>query len=211
MAKSYNFDVLIIGSGAAGLTAALNLPSDIQIAVVTKAEALSGSTLYAQGGIAAVLDDKDSVDLHIADTLNAGRACVTKKWSGTPSITAERPSIGSLMKASLSLARQKTRRVPPDERGGHSHRRVIHSADATGKAVSTTLVDKARAANNIQIFENRVAVDLLTHKKLFLPGNRCVGAYVLTGKTSHVELFQGRVLSYWQRRGKQNLLVHKQS
>lgn len=193
MAKSYNFDVLIIGSGAAGLTAALNLPSDIQIAVVTKAEALSGSTLYAQGGIAAVLDDKDSVDLHIADTLNAGAGlCHEKVVRHT--INHSREAINWLINEGVAFTRtaENQEGYHLTKEGGHSHRRVIHSADATGKAVSTTLVDKARAANNIQIFENRVAVDLLTHKKLFLPGNRCVGAYVLNRKTSHVELFRAR-------------------
>ncbi len=193
MAKTYFYDVLIIGSGAAGLSAALHLPEDVSIAVVTKAEALSGSTLYAQGGIAAVLDGKDSVDSHIADTLNAG-AGLCHETVVRHTINHSKSAIDWLIKEGVTFTRtgENHDEYHLTKEGGHSHRRVIHSADATGKAVSTTLVDKARLAKNIDIFENRVAVDLLTHKKLFLPGNRCVGAYVLNGNTSHVELFKAR-------------------
>ncbi|PIE43615.1 MAG: L-aspartate oxidase [Gammaproteobacteria bacterium] len=193
MTATFNYDALIIGSGAAGLTTALNLPASVRIAVITKTEALSGSTLYAQGGIAAVLNDADSVESHIADTLDAGAGlCHPNTVKHT--IDRGKQAIEWLIDEGVAFTRLPDNKTEYHltKEGGHSHRRVIHSADATGKAVSTALVDKVRQAENIDLLENRVAIDLVTSKKLSLPGNRCLGAYILNRSNSHVELVKAR-------------------
>ncbi|MCP5161614.1 MAG: L-aspartate oxidase [Hahellaceae bacterium] len=198
MKASFEHDVLIIGSGAAGLAVALNLPPTLKIAVLSKAQLASGSTRYAQGGIAAVLDATDSIESHIQDTLVAGAGLC---HDDAVRFTCEngRESIEWLIRQGVQFTENDGSAVQQDahhyhltQEGGHSHRRIIHAADATGLEVSRTLCQQAAQAPNIEIFENRVAVDLITHKKLYLPGNRCVGAYVLNRETSHVELFRAR-------------------
>ncbi len=195
MQSSYLYDVLIIGSGAAGLSAALQLDSDVSVALISKTSLNSGSTPWAQGGIAAVLSEDDDVESHIQDTLKAGAGLcheervrqIVEEGSG---------SIEWLINQGVHFTEDDN---PHDgqishltKEGGHSHRRVVHADDATGQAISTALCAKVKQASNIDIFEHRVAVDLITHKKLFLPGNRCVGAYVLNREDSHVELFRAR-------------------
>jgi L-aspartate oxidase len=189
------YDVLIIGSGAAGLTLALSLPQTCQIAVLSKAGVCEGSTVYAQGGISAVLDEHDSIDAHIEDTLNAGAGlCVEEvvrftvengagavNWlldGGVPFTRENKDDAGS----PLHLTRE----------GGHSHRRVAHAADASGHAIETSLVSQARARDNITILEHHIAVDLITTRKLGLNTNHCVGAYVLNCNSNKVNTLQAR-------------------
>ncbi|MFD2229639.1 L-aspartate oxidase [Alkalimarinus sediminis] len=214
MQSSFQHDVLIIGSGAAGLSVALNLGKHVKVAVISKGALPSGSTLYAQGGIAAVLDNSDTVESHIQDTLVAGAGLCHEDAvqftveNGKESIEwlisqgvgfTEEGGSKDTHKNQFSKTPESDESNPTDtsryhltKEGGHSHRRIIHAADATGHAVSSSLCDRVSEADNIEVFENRVAIDLITHKKLFLPGNRCVGAYVLNDKTSHVELFRAR-------------------
>lgn len=214
MQSSFQHDVLIIGSGAAGLSVALNLGKHVKVAVISKGALPSGSTLYAQGGIAAVLDNSDTVESHIQDTLVAGAGLCHEDAvqftveNGKESIEwlisqgvgfTEEGGSKNTHKNQFSKTPESDESNPTDtsryhltKEGGHSHRRIIHAADATGHAVSSSLCDRVSEADNIEVFENRVAIDLITHKKLFLPGNRCVGAYVLNDKTSHVELFRAR-------------------
>jgi len=195
MQSSFQHDVLIIGSGAAGLSVALNLAKHVKVAVLSKGALPSGSTLYAQGGIAAVLGDTegdaDTLESHIQDTLIAG---VGLCHQDAVEFTVEhgKESIEWLISQGVDFTREDASTYHLTKEGGHSHRRVIHAADATGHEVSSSLCDQAVAADNIEIFENRVAIDLITHKKLFLPGNRCVGAYVLNDDSSEVELFRAR-------------------
>ncbi|AZZ93686.1 L-aspartate oxidase [Hahella sp. KA22] len=195
MSLSFEHDVLIIGSGAAGLTVALNLPTDLRVAVLSKTELKSGSTLWAQGGIAAVLDDDDSTESHLQDTLVAG-AGLCDKDSVRLTVEHGREAIEWLISQGVQFdtdeSEESTQKYHLTKEGGHSHRRIVHAADATGRAVSGSLADRAREKANIEIFEDRVGIDLITHSKLFLPGNRCVGAYVLNKKTSHVELFRAK-------------------
>lgn len=194
MSSPFLYDVLIIGSGAAGLTTALKLDPGISVAVLSKQTMTSGSTPWAQGGIAAVLDANDNIESHIQDTLNAG-AGLCHEDAVNFTVSHGQKSIEWLIQQGVNFTKDADETSTPyhlTKEGGHSHRRVVHADDATGQAISSSLSEQALAADNIDTFENRVAIDLITHKKLFLPGNRCVGAYVLNRQDNHVELFQAR-------------------
>lgn len=192
MQTSFLYDVLIIGSGAAGLAAALKIDPSASVAVISKAALSSGSTPWAQGGIAAVLSAEDDIESHIKDTLNAG-AGLCHEDAVRHTVTHGKRSIDWLIEQGVDFTCDEGGSEPHlTKEGGHTHRRVVHANDATGQAISTSLCARAKAASHIDIFENRVAVDLITHKKLFLPGNRCVGAYVLNSCDNHVELFRAR-------------------
>jgi L-aspartate oxidase len=187
MSKQFQHDVLVIGSGAAGLTLALQLDPHVKVAVICKGELNQGSTYYAQGGIAAVLDNKDSVEAHVSDTLNAGgNLCNSEAVTFT--VENSRSAIDWLVKQGVEFSRdpKKDDAFHLTQEGGHSKRRIIHSADATGRAVSETLTHRALEADNIEIFNQRVAVDLI------IAENRCQGAYVLDRTSDHVELFQAK-------------------
>ncbi len=195
MTDSLDFDVLIIGSGAAGLTTALNLPTDARIAVVSKSSLASGATLWAQGGIAAVLDDRDSLEAHIQDTLRAG-AGLCHEDAVRFTVEHGREAIEWLISQGVDFTRDESDNnglgYHLTREGGHSHRRIIHAADATGRAVSNTLVDRVQEATHITLLEYRTCVDLITHAKLYLPGNRVVGAYLYNRRTGKVETVRAR-------------------
>ncbi|WP_369602802.1 L-aspartate oxidase [Hahella sp. SMD15-11] len=195
MTDSLDFDVLIIGSGAAGLTTALNLPTDARIAVVSKSSLASGATLWAQGGIAAVLDDRDSLEAHIQDTLRAG-AGLCHEDAVRFTVEHGREAIEWLISQGVDFTRDESDNnglgYHLTREGGHSHRRIIHAADATGRAVSNTLVDRVQEAPHITLLEYRTCVDLITHAKLYLPGNRVAGAYLYNRRTGKVETVRAR-------------------
>jgi len=207
MQSSFVYDVLIIGSGAAGLTTALCLNEALSVAVISKTTLSSGSTPWAQGGIAAVLSDQDNIDSHIQDTLIAG-GDLCNEQAVRQTVENGRKSIEWLASQGVNFTEEKN---TPDansslsnpsapnsgqyhltKEGGHSHRRVVHADDATGQAVSGSLCERVLEADNVDFFEQRVAIDLITHKKLSLPGNRCIGAYVLNQNDNRVELFRAR-------------------
>lgn len=190
-------DVLVIGSGAGGLTAALQLAPDLRVALLSKGELAEGSTLYAQGGIAAVLDTTDSTEFHIADTLIAGDGLCD------PSVVRfvvenAKDSIGRLIGYGVEF----TRAEAPDGKlayhltreGGHSRRRIIHAADATGREVETTLERQVRDTANVSIFEYHLAIDLLREKGEDGRPGRCVGAYALDRRSGVVTLFRARAV-----------------
>jgi L-aspartate oxidase len=175
-------DVLIVGSGAAGLTMALSLPSHMNILVLSKGQLGGGSTAWAQGGVAGVLDDVDSVDQHVEDTLKAGAGlCDPKAVRHT--IERSTSAIHWLVDQGVpfTMADGSDAEFHLTREGGHSQRRIIHAADATGLAISSTLIDRVNQAPNILVLENHVAIDLITLEKLGVTNepNRCVGAYVL--------------------------------
>lgn len=185
---THEYDVLIIGSGAAGLTTALKLADKARVAVLSKGYLTSGSTWLAQGGVAAVLTPEDTFNNHVNDTLVAGGRLSNPD---AVAFTVEHgpDAINWLIEQGVPFTKEQELYHLTKE-GGHSHRRIIHAADATGKAIQETLVDKAQHHPNITLFEHYTAIDLITRRKLKLANNRCVGAYVLNTLTGHVETFQ---------------------
>ncbi len=189
------YDVLIIGSGASGLTLALSLPEHCKIVVLSKAGVSEGSTVYAQGGISAVLDPHDSFESHVEDTLNAGAGlCVEDVVRFT--VENGTDSVNWLLEGGVPFTRENKDDVNSPlhltREGGHSHRRVAHAADASGYAIETSLVSQAQARENITILENHIAIDLLTTRKLGMDSNRCVGAYILDCESNQVSTLQAR-------------------
>ena len=191
----HQFDVLIIGSGAAGMTLALKLSDKQQIAMLCKDDPVDGSTYYAQGGVAAVLDEYDSVSSHIADTLDAGAGlCHEDVVEFTVKRSAD--TIKWLVELGVRFD-TRSRKDGSEEfhltrEGGHSHRRVIHAADATGREISETLSAHLRDKANVRIFSRHVAVDLITRDKLGLKGKDCVGVYALNLGSGKVDLFRAK-------------------
>ena len=162
-----NFDVVIVGSGLAGLSVALHLAQNRKVAIISKRELKDGASNWAQGGIAAVLDSQDSHDQHIADTLIAG-AGLCDETATRYIIEHGRAAIDWLIAQGVPFTRDVEAELGfhLTREGGHSQRRIIHAADATGHAVQVTLEQKVRAHPNISIFEHHIAIDLITSAKL---------------------------------------------
>jgi len=182
-----NFDVAIVGSGLAGLTVALQLADTHRVVILSKRAMTTGASDWAQGGIAAVLDSGDSHDEHTQDTLVAGAGLCDEE--ATRFIVEHgREAIQWLIDRGVPFTRDEHAELGfhLTREGGHSRRRIIHAADATGHAVVTTLADQARKHPNITILEDQFAVDLITSAKLGLPGNRCYGLYVLDAASGEV-------------------------
>ncbi len=174
------FDVLIIGSGLAGMTLALHLAETRKVGLITKRDLLEGSSSYAQGGIAAVLDTGDSVEQHISDTLIAG-AGLCNEATTRFIVENSKEAIDWLVDLGVPFTRDDNHQTGfhLTREGGHSHRRIIHAADATGAAVTSTLGQKIKAHPRITVLEDFIAVDLITSSKLGLEGKRCYGVYAL--------------------------------
>ena len=181
MAILHSFDVLIIGTGSAGLMNALTLSSDLNIALIAKDKVLEGSSYYAQGGISAVLDTEDNFDTHIKDTLETGIGLSDPKTTRFM-VEAAPDAIHSLESLGVDFTKQNNQYHLTTE-GGHSNRRVAHVADKTGRSIQTNLFDNVRAKDNIELFENFIAVDLL------IKDGACYGAYILNNQTLKVETF----------------------
>lgn len=194
MTQSFSHDVLVIGSGAAGLTLALSLARHARVAVLSKNALNQGSTWFAQGGIAAVLDDQDSIDAHVADTLVAG-AGLCHEDAVRFTVENSKAAIDWLIEQGVSFTRDNgTQDYHLTKEGGHSHRRIIHSADATGRAVHSTLIEQTLQQPNIEVFEDHIAVNLITQADTDSRKLRCTGAYVLNNNNDQVYVFQAKVV-----------------
>ena len=181
------FDTLIIGSGLAGLSLALKLADRQKIAVITKKTLLEGASVWAQGGIAAALSREDSLAEHIQDTLTAG-AGLCDPAATRYVVEHAKPAIDWLIAQGVPFTRDASTDTGYHltREGGHSHRRIIHAADATGHAVQETLAARAQAHPNITLLEHHIAIDLITGNKLGRQNHRCYGAYALNTLSDEV-------------------------
>jgi L-aspartate oxidase len=189
------FDFLVLGSGIAGLTFALKAAARGRVAIITKKNRADSNTNWAQGGIAAVTSREDSIEMHVADTLDAGAGLCREGIVRT--IISEGPA---LIQELIELGTKFTEREIPNapgqheldltKEGGHSKRRVLHAKDATGAEIERALLDAISRTPNIEVFENHFAIDLITTQKLGYVGeNKCLGVYVLNKPTGLVETF----------------------
>jgi len=190
-----SFDFLVLGSGIAGLSFALKAGQHGRVAIVTKKSSAESNTNYAQGGIAAVTSREDSVEIHVRDTLAAGAGLCHEDV--VRAIVQEGPArIAELIEIGMQFTEREIaggKELDLGREGGHSKRRILHAKDVTGREIERALLEAIAGQPNIEIFENHVAIDLITTQKLgqlFDPRpNRCLGAYVLDKKRSQVETF----------------------
>jgi len=187
-------DFLVIGTGIAGLSFALRAARHGSVIVVTKGEAYESNTAWAQGGIASVLsedlrDEGDTEESHVADTLDAGAGLC--KESAVRAIVGEGDAaIRDLLDYGVSFDRENDHFMLGKE-GGHSHRRILHAKDTTGREVARALIETARKTPNLILLENHFVIDLITSAKLgAVAEDRVLGAYVLERKTGEVSVFR---------------------
>src|SRR5271154_6882682 len=193
------FDFLILGSGIAGLTFALKVAPRGRVAIVTKKDRAESNTNYAQGGIASVTSKEDSFESHVRDTLAAGAGLC--KESVVRTIVEEGPAriqelieLGMKFSESDAPSEDGGKQLDLGREGGHSQRRILHAKDVTGREIERALLAAVAAQPNIEIFENHIAIDLITSQKLGYVGtNHCLGAYVFDKKSGRVEIFPAPV------------------
>ena len=188
--RSFEFDVLIIGSGCAGLSLALRLPTDLNIAIITKNTIDENSTRYAQGGVASVMDKDDSFESHIQDTLKAG--CQLNNQKAVKFIVENGPEcMNWLIELGAKFTPDPKSKSPQKlhltREGGHSHRRILHAADTTGKEIEETLIKSVKNRKNIKVFDFHVAIDLVKENE------KCIGAYIYNETKDCVEAFAAKV------------------
>jgi L-aspartate oxidase len=175
------FDYLVLGSGIAGLSFALKVAPRGRVAIITKKNKAESNTNYAQGGIAAVTSKEDSFEMHVRDTLEAGAGLCKEDVVRT--IVQEGPArIQELIDLGMKFSEREIPSAPGGKEldlgreGGHSRRRILHAKDVTGREIERALLAAIAAQPNIEIFENHVAIDLITSQKLGYDGyKRCLG------------------------------------
>jgi len=193
------FDFIVLGSGIAGLSFALKVAPRGRVAIVTKKDRAESNTNYAQGGIAAVTSKEDSFELHVRDTLTAGAGLC--KESVVRTIVEEGPArIQELIELGMKFSERDApaedggKELDLGKEGGHSKRRILHAKDVTGREIERALLNAVARQPNIQIFENHIAIDLITSQKLGRADtNRCLGAYVFDKKANRVWAFTAPV------------------
>ncbi len=192
--RDTHFDVLIVGSGAAGLSLALQLPETLSIGLLSKSDLNSGSTSWAQGGMAAVLHERDTIESHVADTLQAG-AGLCHEDAVTFTVEQSRSVVDWLVAQGVDFDLRNDQ--PDDEfrefhltmEGGHSIRRILHAADQTGSAISKALNARITERPNVEILTDRCVVDLI------VTNGETNGAYVLNTSTGVVETMGARAIA----------------
>ncbi|MGY6276495.1 L-aspartate oxidase [Methylomonas sp. MgM2] len=192
------YDILIAGSGGAGLSLALHLSDIYRVAVLSKFALTECSTYYAQGGISAVYDDQhDSIESHIQDTLIAGAGLCDPEIVRL-TVSKGRDSIEWLRIQGVHFTEvagdNGTKQLHLNREGGHSHRRIVHTDDATGKAVSMSLIERAQSHPNISLLEYHNMVELITTEKLGLSPQRVCGAYVLDINAGEIKTLAAKVV-----------------
>src|SRR6266496_5605134 len=193
MSREHNFDFLVIGSGIAGLTFALKVAKRGSVAIITKKDRAESNTNYAQGGIAAVTGSDDSLDMHVRDTLRAGAGLCQEEVVRT--IVGEGPAlVRELIELGVRFSQVAAGQFDLGREGGHTRRRVLHAGDITGREIERALLAAVADEKNITIFEELMAIDLITSKKIGLAGpDRCLGCYALNTKTNQVETFAATI------------------
>ncbi|MCK5121350.1 MAG: L-aspartate oxidase [Methylococcales bacterium] len=190
MTASKQYDVLVIGSGGAGLSLALRLADQARILVLSKASLTSGSTYHAQGGISAVFDANDSLESHIKDTLKSG-AGLCDAEAVRVTVSHGKENIQWLKNQGVKFTEQQSingkKSFHLNREGGHSYRRIVHTADATGKALLETLIERTKSHPNITLLENHNAIDLITSDKQDNSEQHILGAYILNTLTNKVK------------------------
>jgi len=196
--EQHSCDILIIGAGAAGLSLALKLAPHAKVNVLSKGKLSEGSTFYAQGGVAAVFSDSDSIDSHVDDTLIAG-AGLCDEEAVRFTISNAKESMQWLIDTGVDFDTEVDEKGNTQyhltREGGHSHRRILHAADATGKEIENTLLGAVKKHKNINLMEGYNAIDLITSRKLNLPANRVLGAYVWNRNEERVETIQAHFVT----------------
>jgi len=193
------FDYLVLGSGIAGLTFALKMAPHGRVGIVTKKDRAESNTNYAQGGIASVTSKEDTFELHVRDTLAAGAGLCKESVVRTiveegPAAIAELIDLGMKFSERDAPSEDGGKELDLGREGGHSKRRILHAKDVTGREIERALLDAVSRQPNIQIFENHIAIDLITSQKLGYVGeNRCLGAYVFDKRANHVWTFASPV------------------
>lgn len=184
-------DYLVVGSGIAGLCYALTVAEHGRVALITKREISTTATRLAQGGIAAVANAEDSFEQHLQDTMEAG-AWLPSEEIVRMVVENGPAAIEDLINWGVKFSRKEDQSYDLTREGGHSQRRIYHVKDETGKEIERALVEAAQAHPNISIYENHVAVDLITEAKVTrrrIKPDRCLGVYVLNSMTGDVMTF----------------------
>jgi L-aspartate oxidase len=187
-------DFLVIGSGIAGLSYALKVADQGKVALITKRDIDVSATQLAQGGIATVFSEEDGFESHTEDTMVAG-AFLSHRDIVEKIVKAGPEAIHDLIDWGVNFSRNASGDYDLTREGGHSFRRILHAKDTTGREIERALVEAAQRHPNISLYDNHIAVDLITEEKLRqkkLPQNRCLGAYILDKKTNEVETFGAR-------------------